>query len=248
MTKLIDTHCHIDLYRDPKVVIAETEAQQIYTIAVTNTPSVYPHLQALCNNLRYIRPAIGLHPELAVARYKELPQMWQFLSSTRYVGEVGLDYTTKDLSERRIQLKAFEQILAHCAEYGDKVLTIHSRRAVLDVINAIGKEYRGTIILHWYSGSLRELNRAIEYGYYFSVNFSMLRSENGRKLIAKMPRNRVVTETDGPFIKISDEPARPVHISRTIEVLADLWKISVADTKELIFNNFHALLKRELPA
>ena len=247
MVNLADTHCHIDLYHDPKAVIAETEANHIYTIAVTNTPSVYPHMQVLCNNLRYIRPAVGLHPELAAARHKELPQMWQFLSSTRYVGEVGLDYTTDDLAERDLQLRVFEQILVHCAEYGDKILTIHSRRAASDVVSAIGENYPGTIILHWYSGSMKELNRAIRYGYHFSVNFSMLKSEKGRKLVAKMPWERVVTETDGPFITISKGPSRPVHISRTIEALADLWKISVADTRERVFDNFRALLDRASP-
>jgi TatD DNase family protein len=244
MVNLTDTHCHIDLYHDPKAVIVETETNRIYTIAVTNTPSVYPHTQALCNNLRYIRPAVGLHPELAAARHKELPQMWKFLSSTRYVGEVGLDYTTGDLSERDLQLRVFEEILVHCAEYGDKIITVHSRRAASDVISAIGENYPGTIILHWYSGSVRDLNRAIEYGCHFSVNFSMLKSEKGRKLVAKMPWDRVITETDGPFITISREPSRPIHISRTIKALADLWEISVDDTRVRVFENFRKLLDR----
>jgi TatD DNase family protein len=247
MANLTDTHCHIDLYHDPKAVVAETEASHIYTIAVTNIPSVYPHMQTLCNNLRYIRPAVGLHPELAPARHKELTQMWQFLSSTRYVGEVGLDYTTEDLSKRDLQLRVFDQILVRCAEFGDKILTVHSRRAASDVVSAIGENYPGTIILHWYSGSVRDLNRAIEYGYHFSVNFSMLKSEKGRKLVAKMPRDRVLTETDGPFIMISKESSRPVHISRTTEILAELWEISVDDTRARVFENFCKLLDRASP-
>lgn len=244
MANLIDTHCHIDLYHDPEAVLAETESNQIYTIAVTNTPSVYPQTQALCRDLRYVRPAIGLHPELAAARHQELPQMWQYLPGTRYVGEIGLDHTTKDQSDRAVQKRVFQEILERCAKYGDKVLTVHSRRAVSDVISAIGKEYPGTIILHWYSGAVKELSRAVEYGFYFSVNISMLRSENGRKLVANMPRQRVLTETDGPFVTLSGEPTRPIHLSRTIEMLAVLWATGLNETRKQITDNFRELLSR----
>lgn len=243
MTNLIDTHCHIDLYPDPQAVLAETESQQIYTIAVTNTPSVYPHMQALCRNLRYVRPAIGLHPELAAARQRELPQLWQHLSNTRYVGEIGLDYTTKDRSEQAVQQQIFQEILKRCAEYGDKIITIHSRRAASDVISTIGNNYPGNVILHWYSGAAKDLSYAIEYGFYFSVNISMLKSENGRKLISKMPKTRVLTETDGPFVSLSNEPTRPIHLSHTVEMLAVLWESSVVETKKQIMDNFIDLLR-----
>ena len=69
--RLIDTHCHLDLYPDPAAILAECERQGIYTIAVTNTPAAFPACRAMVEKSRYVRAALGLHPELAVARERE---------------------------------------------------------------------------------------------------------------------------------------------------------------------------------
>ena len=68
------------------------------------------------------------------------------------------------------------------------------------VVAMIGKANPGIAILHWFSGPMRDLQRAIDTGCWFSVNPAMIRSQTGRSLIAAMPRERVVTESDGPFV------------------------------------------------
>lgn len=239
---LVDTHCHIDLFKNPQALVEETETHRVYTIAVTNTPSVYAYTESITKGLEYVRAAVGLHPELVIARRHELSQMWEILERTRYVGEIGLDYQTTDELNRQTQAKVFEQILEHCAEYGNKILTIHSRRATADVIGAIGADYPGKIILHWYSGSITELKRAVGYGFYFSINSAMVNSKKGRNLIIKIPRDRILTETDGPFIKISGEPARPVLVSQTVEGLSKLWDTSYEKTCGQMIYNFQHLL------
>jgi TatD DNase family protein len=239
---LVDVHCHIDLFEDPHSVAEEAESRHIYTIAVTNTPSVYAYTESMVEGLSYVRPAVGLHPELAATRKHELSQMWQILKRTRYVGEIGLDYQTTDESDRQAQVKVLEQVLACCAEYGNKVLTVHSRRAAGDVISVIGKDYPGKIILHWYSGSIRELKRALNYGFYFSVNSAMVKSKRGRNLISKIPRDRLLTETDGPFIRISGELANPRHVSQVLEGLGEIWSIGFDEARGQVLGNFRDLL------
>lgn len=239
---LVDAHCHIDLFENPHSVAEEAESCHIYTIAVTNTPSVYAYTESMVEGLSYIRSAVGLHPELAVTRKHELSQMWQILKRTRYVGEIGLDYQTTDESDRRVQVKVLEQILACCAEYGNKVLTVHSRRAAEDLISVIGKDYPGKTILHWYSGSIRELKRALNYGFYFSVNSAMVKSKRGRNLISKIPRDRLLTETDGPFIRISGELANPRHVSQVLKGLGEIWSIGFDEARGQVLGNFRNLL------
>src|SRR5713226_7547909 len=98
--RLFDTHCHIDLYTDPAKVISETERAQVLTVAVTNTPSVFRQCASLCEGKKSIRVALGLHPQLVVERHRELDLMFEMLGETRYIGEVGLDFVTKDQRER----------------------------------------------------------------------------------------------------------------------------------------------------
>src|SRR5579864_1932918 len=92
----VDAHCHIDLYQAPRKTIEQAETDRIYTIAVTNAPSVFAHTAALVAGSRYVRAAIGLHPELVHSHRHELENFRHYLTQTRYVGEVGLDYMILD--------------------------------------------------------------------------------------------------------------------------------------------------------
>src|SRR5438552_2114596 len=96
LTEFVDAHCHVDLFPNPAALVAEASASRVHTIAVTNAPFVYSHTATLARGRPHIHAALGLHPELVEKHGKELGRFAQLLPSTRFVGEVGLDYTTKD--------------------------------------------------------------------------------------------------------------------------------------------------------
>jgi TatD DNase family protein len=241
---MVDAHCHIDLYPNPQEVLAAAEAGKVYTIAVTNAPSVFHYTATLSANCRYVRAAAGLHPQLVHSHAGELEQLWSLLDRTRYVGEVGLDYQTPIQTERQAQRRVFSKILERCAAYGNKVITVHSRRAAADVIAAVGENYLGgSVILHWFSGTTGELEKAIQCGIYFSVNMAMTSSRGGQKLIQGMPIDRVVTETDGPFVKVSQEAASPSDVSTVVFHLARIWGLSVEEAGNQIISNFRRLVE-----
>jgi TatD DNase family protein len=242
--RLIDTHCHVDLYPDYTEVIEETERAQVYTIAVTNTPSVFRHCSALTEGKRFIRTALGLHPQLVRERHQEMGLMLDLLGETKYIGEVGLDFVTQDDRERALQQQVFAKILERCAESGDKVLTIHSRRAAAEVVDMIGQSYSGKIILHWYSGPPKVLEKALSYGYYISINTSMIGSAKGRQIVMEIPRDRLLTESDGPFVKVSGRPARPRDMGSVIEGLAGMWDVEETQAAVTVYNNFRSMLKQ----
>jgi TatD DNase family protein len=240
---LIDTHCHVDLFPDPAALIREIERRRVYTIAVTNAPSVFPRLSEMIGKARYVRAALGLHPELAAERHRELMQFAELLPQTRYVGEVGLDYQTTVEAERAVQRRVLTTIIEQCDAAGGKVVTVHSRRAAEDVVSAFGERFRGTYILHWYSGGTRALKRAVANGAYFSCNTAMVRSMRGRAILAEVPRERVLTETDGPFVTIDDAPAEPHRVAIVLEGLAKLWSTTADEARRTVYQNFSVLLR-----
>ena len=239
---LIDTHCHLDLYDDPKQVAEKANREGIYTIGVTNTPSVFEYTETLVEPNKYLRPAVGLHPQLAYQRRQELDLMWPFLERTRYVGEVGLDYTTQDPADRAAQRDVFATILERCARLGNRVITIHSRRAARDTINIIGSRFPGTIILHWFSGTQVELREAIASNYYFSVNSAMVASKKGQELICAIPRERILTETDGPFVEIDRHKCQPTDVGQIIDSISTLWQLPAEEARQRVFANFKEAL------
>jgi TatD DNase family protein len=243
---LVDTHCHLDLYPDPAAAIRKAEAQGVLTIAVTNIPSVYAHLVALVGDAIHVRVALGLHPQLVHERVGELPLFLQLLPRTRYVGEVGLDYVTQDQARRKVQRESLASIVQWCAEAGDKIVTVHSRRATDDVVDVFGA-FPGTYILHWYSGSARALNRALAHGAFVSVNPAMVRSDRTMSLLQHVPRERVLTETDGPFVDVNGRPAHPSDVSQAVEGLASLWHVDAQEARAMVYSNFARVLRHSRP-
>jgi TatD DNase family protein len=235
---LVDTHFHLDLSPDAAAVAERCEARQIYTIAVTNAPCVFEKTERLTRGKKYLRAALGLHPELAVERRGELAMFRSLLPRTRYIGEVGLDYGTPSASDRRIQRTIFGEILGLCSDAGDKVVTVHSRRAAEDVVDAIGPSFRGTVILHWYSGSEKVLDRAIAAGAYASVNTAMCEGKRFPSLLSRIPRDRVLTETDGPFVSVQGRKAEPTDVQGVLAALARLWGEDASEVTRLVYANF----------
>lgn len=81
---------------------------------------------------------------------------------------------------------------------------------------------RGTVVVHWFTGSKSEARRAAELGCYFSVNAEMTRSDRGRALVTELPINRILTETDGPFTQIDGRPSEPADVKATVAAIADV--------------------------
>jgi TatD DNase family protein len=242
---LIDFHCHLDLFDDPQKVAADCEKAGIYVLSVTTTPKAWPKTAALAKGKRYIRTALGLHPELAHERFNEVSLLERLLDETRYVGEIGLDGSPAHRPHAEVQLKVFDRILASAQDRGGRVYTIHSRGAADAVLTSLRKHGCGpTAVLHWFSGSQSQLKSAAALDCWFSVGPAMLRSEKGRALATQMPRDRVLTETDGPFTRSGKRPLTPADARVAAAELAVLWSVTEAEAVALIKQNLKALLTR----
>lgn len=97
-------------------------------------------------------------------------------------------------------------------------------------------------MLHWFSGSKSELDRAIKLGAWFSVGPAMLASSKGRQLVGAMPRSKIVTESDGPFATIGAEPIGPNDMFKAEKTLAEIWKIPDSESKSQVYENFKKLV------
>lgn len=239
-TTLHDTHFHLDLFENPVGVIERINTANVYTIAVTNLPAVFENTTRLIGGSKYIRAALGFHPELASRHVHQIDKFLQLLPLTRYIGEIGLDNFKKTPADYTVQKRVFETIISACHEATSKILTIHSRRAEKDVVSIIGPRFSGKIILHWYSGSISELEKALSYGFYFSVNYAMTQSENGKKIIAHIPKERLLLETDGPFIKFGNTPFDPCIIDNTVTALRQITESY--EIASILNSNFMNLL------
>lgn len=239
---MIDFHAHLDLYPDPYEVVRDCSAQGIYVLSVTTTPSAWKGTSALAVPGSRVHTALGLHPQIAHQRRSELDLFDTYLPDTPYVGEIGLDATPEFKKHWADQFAVFDHILQACTRVGGRTMSIHSRRAtsaVLDRLEAFPNA--GLPILHWFSGNRRDLERAISLKCWFSVGPVMLLATKSRDLVSYMPRERILTETDGPFAQVDGRSAMPWDAQRAVTQLAALWKIQLEDVEQQLCSNLQYL-------
>lgn len=241
---MIDFHTHLDLYTNPVEIAAETNRVNIFTLAVTTSPRAWQATSRYFSHLRNIQVALGLHPEIVSEKAVELSIILDNISSTRFIGEIGLDGSPKHRSTYALQIKIFEEILRNCSKIGGRILSIHSRSAASDVVSLISKySNAGKPVLHWYSGSQTDLNKAIDCDCWFSVGPSMIKSKSGRALVAKMPRNRILPESDGPFATFRNSPIMPWDAISINYELSDIWGTSMLETEQILRSNLRIILE-----
>ena len=232
---------HFDLYPDREAVLDYIEEKRSYTIAVTNLPAVYERYVGKYDKLKYTRIALGYHPELVTQYPDQMNKFERLLDSTRYIGEIWLDYSIGDMVAREKQFTIFQEVVEKCAGKG-KILSIHSRRAVSDVLRAL-EGFDGKVILHWYSGSIRDIETALGRGYYFSINQQMISSRSGQVIIRRLPADRVLLESDAPFTKGMEKKYSVSFNDVVFEYLAHEWGVDIETAKKRVKANFAEMLR-----
>jgi len=245
--QIIDTHLHLDLFDNPDRILEEAKRLGMGLVAMTNAPFLFEECRKICKKYSYAWASLGMHPELVTQYRNQLGQFYDLLDLTPFVGEIGLDFTTRDETHQKAQKMVFEKILSFCSNKKNKILSVHSRKADKDAIEIIGKNYPNKIIMHWYSGSISNLEKAIDNGFYFSVNSSMIMSKNGQKIIRRIPEEKLLLETDGPFIKNNCTHFTIEILEFVIDKIAIIKGICVKDIKLQIQKNqqkiFHCILE-----
>ena len=238
---MIDFHCHVDLFPNPGEIARECRKRKVKVLSVTTTPSAWAGTAALGGGA--IVTALGLHPQLAHERKSELPLFDRLMPNCAFVGEIGLDGAPEFQAYWKDQIDVFRYVLYACERAGGRIMSIHSRRASKPVIELLELyPASGTPILHWFSGTVGELDRAIALGCWFSVGPAMLGSKRGMELARRMPQARVLTESDGPFARINGSPIFPWKMGVAVDALAGCWDIDPVSVQPMLDENLSNLL------
>lgn len=195
---IIDTHCHFDMMPNPEGYISAKEKAGDIVIGMSNLPSHFKMGQSHLIGYKHIRLALGLHPLLAAENKKELTLFKRLVDQTSYIGEIGLDFSREGIATKNEQISVLREVLA-TIKGKKKIVSVHSRNAEKELLDMLCEFETKNVIFHWYSGPVDLIPSIIERGFYFSINESMCRSKNGQSIIGKIPREKILTETDAPY-------------------------------------------------
>lgn len=241
---MIDFHSHLDLYPDGLMLAREVNRRNQFTLVVTTSPRAYKATSRVFHGLDNIKVGLGLHPEVAEAKQGELDALVGGIARARFVGEIGMDGSPRFRGSLAVQERIFSAALSECGRYAGRVMSIHSRGAERRVVELLATtKHAGVPVLHWFSGGVSELETADRIGCWFSVNPVMLQGEKGKALVSRIPFNRVLPETDGPFTSIAGVQLQPWDAWSVRAPLAELWNMTIAETGEQLKENLGRLLQ-----
>lgn len=239
MSKLIDTHFHLDFYKNHKELYKQINKLEQYTLCVTNSPGVYLSCKKLYPETGYIKFALGYHPIEILKNRLSIRDFQLCLKKTNYVGEVGLDFSKSYIEARDQQITSFNSIIKYVQE-NNKLASIHIKQAEDEAIEILSKYRHQKCIIHWFTGSEEQLQHLIQLNCFFSINTHMVRNHNLIKKIKLIPTEKLLVESDGPFTKVNGCTFSPVLLSNAYSIIGKA--LGVDNLQDVVFNNFKYLL------
>ena len=258
---MIDTHCHLshpDFEPDRDEVIARSWQAGVTAIlevgySVTTSRSAISISSA---NGDRIRASVGIHPhEAGTATDADFQAMESILETPNVIaiGETGLDFY-RDWAPRDRQIALFTKTV-NLARERNLPLVIHDREAHEDVLRILEAEGRGEVrgIFHCFSGDAEVARRAIDLGFYLgmggSITYMNPRKKKGR-MLTELPLDRMVLETDAPWL--SPEPEKgernePSRMRHVVKRLAEVQERSETEIVERTSENVARLFAHAAP-
>ena len=248
---LVDSHCHLDAGEfdgDRDQVIARARAAGVTRQVVPAIHAAdWPNLRGICAATDGLFPAYGLHPMfLAEHRPEHLSQLRDWIVRERpvAVGECGLDYFVEGL-DHDAQQRYFEGQLALAREH-DLPVIVHARRAVDAVVASIRGAGRLRGVVHSWSGSRQQAEQLWDLGFLLGIGGPVTygRAKRLRKLIADMPLEHLLLETDAPDQPDSENRGKrnePARLRTVCETVADLRGVSPEEIARVTTGNAERL-------
>jgi len=239
MTSFIDTHCHLDILEStPEETIIEAKqagVQRMVTIAV-DEPSL-DFVSSTVQEFPAVYGSVGFHPHDASKLTKSLLQKIRQLAEEQHkliaIGEIGLDYHYMN-SPAEIQQQAFRKQLQLAVELNLPVI-LHSREAETDTLNILQEFPVPSLgVAHSFTSSIEMARTLVEMGWYLGINgiVTFKNAEDLRKVVRWLPLDRLLLETDSPFLAptpFRGKPNKPAHIPAIATFIAELREISLEE-------------------
>ena len=202
MTWYFDSHIHLSdpsYASDMKFILKEMEFLNIKACCVSVDNQNSLQTLDLAKQSDLVLPFIGIHPECANDNLEQISQLieenHQNLSG---IGEIGLDptYENNDENSKR-QIEVFEKLLSLAEKY-NKPVSIHSRKSLDDIFEIMKSYNTKHALLHWFDGSKKQLQKAMEMGFFVSYGPVMIYANDKQTLLSKTDQSKILVETDGP--------------------------------------------------
>jgi TatD DNase family protein len=245
---LVDTHCHLDFPEfdlDRTEVIKRALGSDVrYIINVGSSLEGTKRSIELANKYEPIYTSVGIHPhdthQLDTQVFEDLRGLAKFKKVVA-IGEVGLDYC-RPFPPKEVQIDALLKFIRLSLDFS-LPLIVHIRSAHKDALQIFKQEMKSMCgVLHCFSGDEDFLKSCLELGLHisFTCNITFKKSDNLRRLARLVPLNRLLLETDAPFLAPQDmrgERNEPSFLRFLVDKLSELKGLSFDEVAKVTTQN-----------
>lgn len=257
---IIDSHCHLDSldyetrHKNVDEVIENAKARGVHHfISVCTTVGRFEAMKNLTAHRNEVSLSCGVHPLNVEDEPFDYDKLFQFAQDPKVVaiGETGLDYHYTPETKALQQSLFVQQI--EIANKLNKPLIIHSRSArqdTMDMLEQNNAEKCGGV-LHCFTEDWTMAKRALDIGFYISISgiITFRNAEELREVVRKVPLDRLLVETDSPYlapIPYRGKPNQPAYVRETCEYVATLKGVSTEELARITTENVQNLFKIQL--
>jgi TatD DNase family protein len=250
---MIDVHCHLEheKFRNNKEIIQSFRKDLKAIITSSPHPKDFEYTLNLKKEFEgFVFACVGLHPEYIEEFSEEnLDNFEEIVKSNKNdivsIGEIGLDYFwIKDEKLREKQRWLFEKLI-ELAKSVSKPITVHIRDAYEDALKILESIDYQKVHLHMFGGD-KFLDKVLANEWKISVGLILLRSKTHKKIVKKLPLERIMLETDSPWIKIDGKESMPTDVKFVAEKIAEVKNVSLEEVERKTDENAISLFKLEL--
>ncbi len=256
--QIIDSHAHLEYPQfdeDRDAVLQRARDAGVATILAIGGAAGPDHLASaipFAEGHDWIYATAGIHPhEANLATDQHFADLEKLTHHPRFlaVGEIGLDYF-HDHSPREIQARVFRRQL-EIARAAKKPIVIHCRDAWADCLTILDSDWRSSDlggILHCFTGTLDEARKGIEIGFLvsFAGNITYPKNNALRETAAQLPLERMLTETDSPYLapqRVRGKRNEPAYVVEVAQTLATVRKSSAEEIAAATAANFRRFFR-----
>ncbi len=248
---MIDTHAHLDMLKTEEDLLESVEKLD-YIITIGCDKEEIPKAVEIANRFDNVYASVGYHPydinEITDEDLENIKNLVKKYSKVIAVGETGLDYY-RDYTPIDIQKDFFRKQIQIAKEL-NVPLIVHSRDANEDTMDILEEfaPFPASGIIHCFGGDRKMMERAVDLGFYisFAGNITYPKADRLRDVLKHTPLDRLLLETDSPFLspqKKRGRPNKPSHIFYTLEFVANFLGLDKEELEKITDDNALRLFK-----
>jgi TatD DNase family protein len=241
---MIDVHCHLeqkDYEKDRDEVIKKCERELRAVITCCCHPDDFDLTMKMVEKYKnFVFATVSIHPEyIKEIEHLRVDDFLKRIEENKEkivgIGETGLDFIIEEPEWREKQKELFIKFI-DLAKNLNLPVVIHARKAFAEAIEILEKFGAKRVLMHFFTAK-ELLPKVIKNGWWISVNTTLLNSKKIKKIVRDLPIEKIMTETDSPWLGPNGTRNDPTSVKFVIERIAEIKKIDFEEADNITTQN-----------